>query len=169
MNVESVFADSQSIKNSLQQMKHVSNKNPRPDHRLDYQNEKFRQQFNHYQYRIKNTMMMMTNFEIDFCGSSRKRFKEEFKETRIIQELSKKKNRARGERKKYSDKKLRIQESCLTAYIFLRQARFGLHESCRRTRFVDSGKKFVYKEWKKILTDNQEKQESGENDVKFDS
>ena len=61
----------------LQQLKHVNNRTLRSDHSLDHQNEKFRQQFNHYHYRIKNTillmmmmmmmMMMTTNFEIDFC------------------------------------------------------------------------------------------------------
>ena len=60
-----VFADSQSIENSLQQMKYVNNKQPRPDHPLDYQDKKFRQQFNHYHHRIKNTTgMMMMNFEM---------------------------------------------------------------------------------------------------------
>ena len=56
----------------FQQLKHVDNRTPRSDHSLDYQNEKFRQQFNHYHYRIKNTillMMMTTSFEIDFWHS----------------------------------------------------------------------------------------------------
>ena len=54
----------------------------------------------------------------------------------IMQELSEKKNQTRSEGEKDSDKKSRIQESCLTAYFLIRQARFGLSKSCRRTKSV---------------------------------
>jgi len=60
------------------------------------------------------------------------RISQEFKKTRIEQELQEEKNQARTQEKKESDKKSRIQEYCLARHFLLRQARFGLHESCQK-------------------------------------
>ena len=65
------------------------------------------------------------------------------KKTRNHGRVIRKKNQTRSEEEKDSEKKSRIQESCSTAYFFIRQARFGLSKSWRRTRSVFLGKKLV--------------------------
>ena len=68
---------------------------------------------------------------------------EELKKTRNHARVIRKKHQTRNEEEKDSDKKSRIQESCLTAYFLIRQARFGLNKPCRRIRSVFLGKKLV--------------------------
>ena len=66
-----------------------------------------------------------------------------------------------------SRKKSRIQEANPTAYFLLRQARLGSTRILPKDKLFFQARILHRRHKRRILTDNQEKQESGKNDVEI--
>ena len=71
-------------------------------------------------------------------------------------------------KKQEPDKNTRMQESCLAKHFLPRLPRFCLHEPCQKVKICFFREESCIEGMeKRILTDNQEKQQSGKNDVKI--